>query len=146
MDRLSWNIMNNVHIYSDYFNAETGESIVTISTPEGLFTGRAQTSSNDKDIQSRFLGCDYAKGRAIIKYLKHLKSNKRAAIKELVRINNRLPRRNRNILEINNRILDLEEEIFNINNTINKIKEDIIQTDEDWTAAKRKFVKNLVKD
>ncbi len=52
------------------FNTKTGKSYVTIQTDLGEFTGFSKLHEEDKDIQSRFFGCEVAEMRAIVKYLK----------------------------------------------------------------------------
>lgn len=56
-------------MYANY-NEKTGESIVTIATDLGQFTGHSKLAEEDKDIASRYAGCEFAERRAHIKYWK----------------------------------------------------------------------------
>lgn len=56
-------------LYSD-FNAETGQSTVTIQNKYGIYTGTAQVHPDDLDYVSRYAGCRIAELRAEIKILK----------------------------------------------------------------------------
>jgi hypothetical protein len=62
--------INNYSLISSDYNAETGESVVTIHTEEGNFTGRARLHPADADNASRFFGCQIAEQRAAIKWHK----------------------------------------------------------------------------
>ena len=56
-------------LYANY-DEDTGKSIVTIATDIGQFTGSSQLAEEDKDIASRYAGCEFAEMRAHIKYWK----------------------------------------------------------------------------
>lgn len=55
--------------YANY-DEETGKSVVTIATDLGQFTGYARLAEEDRDIASRYAGCEFAEMRARIKYWK----------------------------------------------------------------------------
>lgn len=52
------------------YNPETGISTATVSTEIGIFNGLARLHPDDKEIASKFAGCEYAEMRAILKYAK----------------------------------------------------------------------------
>jgi hypothetical protein len=62
--------ISNYSLISSDYNAETGESVVTIHTEEGNFTGKARLHPADADNASRFFGCQIAEQRAAIKWHK----------------------------------------------------------------------------
>lgn len=70
-----------------YFNEESGESFVIISTNLGNFDGSCKLHDEDKDIQSKFFGCRIAEMRAVAKYGKEkikLLKNKVNTLKNLI--------------------------------------------------------------
>lgn len=70
-------------MYSDY-NPKTGLSAVVIKTENGCFRGTSQLNIEDKDIASRFAGCDYAFSKAVRKSLKQDIKNINLKIKTLL--------------------------------------------------------------
>ena len=56
-------------LFSEY-DKKTGTSTVIIETKNGVFTGYSQLSSEDKDFESSFAGCDYALAKAVRKSFK----------------------------------------------------------------------------
>lgn len=53
------------------YDKNSGISIATIATNEGLFTGQSKLLDCDKDIESSFAGCEYAEIKAELKYLRY---------------------------------------------------------------------------
>lgn len=53
-----------------WYDEDTGISYAEIMTKFGMFSGTSQLHEEDRDIASKFQGCEYAKVRAIKKYLK----------------------------------------------------------------------------
>lgn len=56
-------------IYSN-FNEKTGVSVVKITTPLGEFEGTSKLHDEDREISSRYAGCQYAEMKAIMNYMK----------------------------------------------------------------------------
>lgn len=61
--------MKNKLIYSNY-DRETGISFIKIRNKYGTFEARAKLCEEDRDIESRFLGCEIALCKAEIKTFK----------------------------------------------------------------------------
>lgn len=76
-------------IYSDY-NEATGISTVSILTDLGKFTATSKLHEEDKKISSSFAGCDYARTKAILKYMKARERITKAQIKSLIDFQNML--------------------------------------------------------
>ena len=64
------------------YDAESGESFVTINTDVGTFTGTAQCHP-EEERPSNMFGCQVAEGRALDKYLRELVKIAKARQKEL---------------------------------------------------------------
>lgn len=62
--------MSQYKITKAWYDENTGISYAEIITKLGMFSGTSQLHEEDKDIASKFQGCEYAKARAIKKYLK----------------------------------------------------------------------------
>lgn len=112
-------------IASDY-NAETGVSMVVISTDLGLFTGYAKLNPEDKEIESHYAGCRYAEIRAIIKYMEQKIRITNYKIKPLYEIYDSLSKNKK--YKIVNKILEkkiylLRDEISSYENNINTLEE-----------------------
>lgn len=114
--------INIKNILSDY-NTDTGESVVTIATDIGEFTGFAQLHPDDKDIESKYAGCRYAEMRAGIQYMKQKARIANYKLQELYKIYKDLTQRhNCNMDNIGMRVLQKEiymledeKEFFNHN-------------------------------
>ena len=61
--------MNYKLLYSNY-DVQSGESVVTIGTEIGQFTGKSRLMDEDLDHPSRFFGCEIAELKAAEKYYK----------------------------------------------------------------------------
>ena len=57
-------------IESHYYEKD-GTSYAKINTDYGEFEGWAHLHEEDRDIASRYAGCQYAETRAVLKYMKH---------------------------------------------------------------------------
>jgi len=75
--------------YSDY-NSVSKTSYVIITTYLGEFTGTAKLHEEDKDIESRFFGCEIAEMRAGLKFLKAQKKILKNEYQTLYRLNEKL--------------------------------------------------------
>lgn len=60
-----------IKLIESYYNKETGISYAKINTDYGEFEGYATLHEEDKEIESRFAGCQYAETRAVLKYMKN---------------------------------------------------------------------------
>lgn len=60
-----------IKLIESWYNAEEGKSFAKIRTDYGEFEGWAKLHEEDKDIASRYAGCQYAETRAVLKYMKH---------------------------------------------------------------------------
>ncbi len=106
-----------------YYDKETGESIVTIATDIGEYTGYAQLHPDDKKIESNYAGCRYAEMRAGIKYMKDKAKIANYKLEELYKIYKDLKQRKKyneknlgfRLLEKEIYTLEDEKEFFNNN-------------------------------
>ena len=60
-----------IQLIDSWYNEEDGVSYAKINTDYGEFEGYAQLHDEDKEIASRYAGCQYAEIRAVLKYMKH---------------------------------------------------------------------------
>lgn len=60
-----------IKLIESWYSAEEGKSFAKIRTDYGEFEGWAKLHEEDKDIASRYAGCQYAETRAVLKYMKH---------------------------------------------------------------------------
>lgn len=58
------------NLVESHYNSNLGNSIVTIKTKHGNFTGTSQLYDEDKEIASSFRGCQYAEMKAVRKAYK----------------------------------------------------------------------------
>lgn len=63
--------MGKIKLDESYYDEESGYSYVLLRTDLGYFLGEAFLSDEDKDIASRYAGCNYAERRAVIKYYRY---------------------------------------------------------------------------
>ena len=59
-----------IKLYHSDYDEYYGFSCAAIKTDLGIFTGTSILHDEDKDIASKYAGCEYAEIRAIIKYIK----------------------------------------------------------------------------
>lgn len=60
-----------IQLIDSWYNEEDGVSYAKINTDYGEFEGYAQLHDEDREIASRYAGCQYAETRAVLKYMKH---------------------------------------------------------------------------
>ena len=129
-------------VYSD-FSKESGLSIVSIQTPEGIFTGTARVHPDDmeKKAYTPITGQALAHMRAFIKYFKYRKRLDQYARKTLEHIYYTSPKNTRTSNEIYDKICELSFNIEALNRVINKFNENIktkIENTDNYFKAKNK--------
>lgn len=60
-----------IKLIESYYNQETGISYAKINTDYGEFEGYAKLHEEDKEIASKYAGCQYAETRAVLKYMRN---------------------------------------------------------------------------
>ena len=60
-----------IKLIDSWYNEEDGISYAKINTDYGEFEGYAQLHEEDKEIASRYAGCQYAETRAVLRYMKY---------------------------------------------------------------------------
>ena len=129
-------------VYSD-FSKDSGLSIVSIQTPEGIFTGTARVHPDDmeKEAYTPLTGQALAHMRAFIEYFKYRKRLDQYARKTLEHIYYTSPKNTRTSNEIYDKICELSFNIEALNRVINKFNENIktkIENTDNYFKAKNK--------
>lgn len=129
-------------VYSD-FSKDSGLSIVSIQTPEGIFTGTARVHPDDmeKKAYTPITGQALAHMRAFIKYFKYRKRLDQYARKTLEHIYYTSPKNTRTSNEIYDKICELSFNIEALNRAIKKFNNNIktkIENTDNYFKAKNK--------
>lgn len=112
-----------VKLLQSNWNPETGRSEVVISTKYGKFSAHAQVADEDKEYASRFLGCEIAEKKAVIKALKSHKRELYIAWKEAWHMFDTFEQSNWKIPKcIYSRMKELENKIANVEDHIDIIE------------------------
>lgn len=82
-----------IKLIDSYYNAENGVSYAKINTDYGEFEGYAILHDEDKEIASRYAGCQYAETRAVLKYMKNRIKILAYQIKALINCQKQMERR-----------------------------------------------------
>lgn len=82
-----------IKLIDSWYNEEDGISYAKINTDYGEFEGYATLYEEDKEIASRFAGCQYAETRAVLKYMKHRIKILAYQIKALINCQKQMERR-----------------------------------------------------
>ena len=129
-------------VYSEFIE-ETGLSIISIQTPEGIFTGTARVHPDDKEkgAYTSLTGQAIAHMRAFIEYFKYRKRLDQYAKKTLEHIYYISPRNTRTSNEIYDKICELAFNIESFNKAIDKFDKNIkikIENTDNYFKAKNK--------
>ena len=129
-------------VYSEFIE-ENGLSMVSIQTPEGIFTGTARVHPDDmeKKAYTPITGQALAHMRAFIEYFKYRKRLDQYARKILEHIYYTSPKNTRTSNEIYNKICELSFNIEALNRAIKKFNNNIktkIENTDNYFKAKNK--------
>lgn len=130
-------------VYSEFIE-DTGLSIISIQTPEGIFTGTARVHPDDKEkgAYTSFTGQTIAHMRAFIEYFKYRKRLDQYAKKTLEHIYYISPKNTRTSNEIYDKICELAFNIESLNRAIDKFNKNIkikIENTDTYFKAKDKY-------
>ena len=82
-----------IELIDSKYDIDSGISYAKIRTDYGEFEGYAKLHDEDKDIASRYAGCQYAETRAVLKYMKHRIKILAYQIKALINCQKQMERR-----------------------------------------------------
>lgn len=129
-------------VYSEFIE-ENGLSMVSIQTPEGIFTGTARVHPDDMErgAYTSLTGQALAHMRAFIEYFKYRKRLDQYARKTLEHIYYTSPKNTRTSNEIYDKICELSFNIEALNKAIKKFNNNIktkIENTDTYFKAKNK--------
>lgn len=130
-------MLNKYKLVAANYNPETGISTATIACRYGEFTGSTKIAEEDKDVESSFLGCRIAEGRAIVKALKAEKKSLATQIYSLENLEKSL----KNMKDYRPHSLEsrkLRRKIYELRDEKDYLEKRIVQ----FTASLRDEIKN----
>ena len=112
----------------EFFNKDTGVTVITLSDKYNVYTGEAKTHPDDKPYMNEFVGCRLAEKRAWLIFYKEELKRQTIKLQAIENLNNDIKHNVKGPIDpkiqrrINLKLRDYNNNIIELKNTIHDIK------------------------